>query len=157
MKPTLYLETTVPSYYVARPSRDIIVAAQQECTREWWERRRRDFDIHISQVVLDEVKVGDAEMARQRMELIKPFPLLTLNDDATELTAALIHQGPLPVKAARDAAHIAVAAVFGMHFLLTWNCTHIANAAMFEKVRAICGQQGFSCPVICTPNELLAK
>lgn len=157
MKPKLYLETTVPSYYVARPSRDLIVAAQQQQTQEWWERRRDDFDIQISQVVLDEAKIGDAQMAKQRLGLLRPFPLLTINPEVVGLANALIRSGPLPSKAARDATHIALSAVYGIHFLLSWNCTHIANAKMFGKIGEVCEAHGFDCPVICTPAELLAK
>lgn len=91
------------------------------------------------------------------MELIKPFALLESNDAVKALTRALVHGGPLPEKAVRDAAHIALSAVHGMHFLLTWNCTHIANAMMYAKMRKICAAHGCEWPVICTPDELLAE
>lgn len=155
MKAKLYLETTVPSYYVARPSRDLIMTAHQQITREWWARRQHHFSIYVSQVVLDEASGGDAEMARQRLALIKPFPLLTTTPEVVELAKALLENGPLPPKAARDAAHIALSAVHGMHFLLTWNCRHIANAEMQRKVSQVCEKHGFTVPVICTPDELL--
>jgi hypothetical protein len=157
MKPKLYLETTVPSYYVARPSRDIIRAGQQKLTRDWWGTRLKDFEIFVSDTVFDEISAGEAAMAEKRIELLQPFTLLATNDKVIELADALINGGPLPKKAARDAAHIALAAVHGMHFLLTWNCTHIANAQMFTKMRDICQAHEFDCPVICTPGELLAK
>ncbi len=157
MRPKLYLETTVPSYLVARPSSDLIVAAQQQQTRDWWERRRADFDIQISQVVLDEAGAGDKQMAGKRLELLRPFPLLTINPQAVHLARELVRRGPLPAKAARDATHIALSAIYGMHFLMTWNCAHIANAEMFGKMAEVCRAHGFDCPVICTPAELLAK
>ena len=155
MKPKLYLESTIPSYYVARPSRDLIMAAQQQMTRDWWMRRRKDFDISVSQVVIDEVVVGDREMARQRRELLKPFGQLELSPEATSLAVALIRSGPLPRKATRDALHIAVSAVHEMQFLLTWNCRHIANAEMLRKIQSVCLERGFNCPVVCTPGELM--
>ena len=157
MKPKLYLESTVPSYYVARPSRDVIKAAQQKLTRDWWHSRLKDFEIFISDIVTDEISAGDSEMAKERIELVQPFALLVINDEVIEIADALIRGGSLPKKAARDATHIALSAVHGMHFLLTWNCTHIANAEMFEKISEICLAHGFDCPVICTPGELLAK
>ena len=157
MKPKLYLESTIPSYLVARPSRDVILAGQQKCTRDWWSKRAGSFEIFVSEVVVQEVASGEPAMAARRMTLIKPFAQLESNSAVKELTRALVHGGPLPEKAARDAAHIALAAVHGMHFLLTWNCTHIANAMMFAKMREICAAHGFDCPVICTPDELLAK
>jgi predicted nucleic acid-binding protein len=157
MKPKLYLESTIPSYLVARPSRDVILAGQQKCTRDWWSTRAGDFEIFVSDVVAEEIAAGEAAMARRRLELITPFARLAANDQARKVTAALIRGGPLPEKAARDAAHIALAAVHGMHFLLTWNCTHIANAQMYTKLRELCEAHGCECPVICTPGELLAK
>lgn len=157
MKSKLYLESTIPSYLVARPSRDIILAGQQKCTHDWWNKRADDFEIFVSDVVFDEIATGEAAMAKKRMYLIKSFSLLPINQNVIELADEMIHGGPLPEKAARDATHIALSAVHGMHFLLTWNCTHIANAQMYAKMRAICAAHGFDCPVICTPDELLAK
>ncbi len=149
------MESTIPSYYVARPSRDLVTAAHQQITREWWRKRLEDFDVHISDVVIDEVSLGDPEMARQRLELLKSFPLLSATDAARALTDALVKSGPLPQKAVRDAAHIALSAVHGMDFLLTWNCRHIANAEILRKVEAICARHGVKCPVVCTPGELM--
>ena len=157
MKPKLYLESTIPSYLVARPSRDVILAGQQKITQDWWHTRLNDFEIFISDTVTQEVAVGDSVMAAQRLALIKPFILLAANDEVIELAEALVHGGPLPEKAVRDAVHIAVAAVHRLHFLLTWNCKHIANAQMFGRMREICTAHGFECPVICTPRELMAK
>jgi hypothetical protein len=157
MRPKLYLESTIPSYLVARPSRDVILAGQQKCTRDWWSKRAGDFEIFVSDVVAEEIAAGEAGMAGRRMELIRPFARLVASDKVSEVVSALIHGGPLPPKAARDAAHIALAAVHGMHFLLTWNCTHIANAQMYAKLREICEAHDCDCPVICTPDELLAK
>jgi len=157
MKPKLYLESTIPSYLVARPSRDAILIGQQQCTRDWWNKRAARFEIFVSEVVVGEISSGEIAMAARRMKLIKPFALLESNDAVKALTRALVHGGPLPEKAVRDAAHIALSAVHGMHFLLTWNCTHIANAMMYAKMRKICAAHGCEWPVICTPDELLAE
>ena len=155
MKPTLYLETTVPSYLTAWPSRDLIRAGHQQITKEWWRTRRAEFDIYISQFVLDEAAAGDAEAARERMAALQGLPLLDLTDEVVDLAAALKTSLALPEKAVTDAVHIAIAAVHEMHFLLTWNCTHIANAEMFGAIEAACEERGLSCPVICTPEELM--
>ena len=157
MKARLYLETTIVSYLVARPSRDLVQAANQQVTREWWETERERFEIFISDVVLREAATGDAAMARQRLALLKPFPVLAAEQEVDELAHALIHGGPLPAKAARDAAHIAYAAVHGMHFLATWNCRHIANPSMARRIGQICVEHGFDVPVICTPAILLER
>ena len=155
MAPRLYLETTIPSYLTAWPSRDLIVAAHQQLTKEWWARRRDAFEMYISQFVLDEATAGDAEMARQRLELLRPLPLLDITESVLQLASGLLQSGVIPAKAARDAAHIAISAVHGIDYLITWNCAHIANAMIIKTVQKICAQNGFSCPVICTPQELM--
>jgi predicted nucleic acid-binding protein len=157
MKPALYLETTIPSYLASRPSRDLIVAARQQMTLEWWLRRRADFRLFISQIVLDEAGEGDRDAAAARLSAIEAVPLLAVNEDVIALTQALLSRRVVPRKAARDASHIAVAAVHGIQFLLTWNCTHLANAEIFEPVGAVCAGEGYRCPVICTPAELLGE
>ena len=153
-KPKLYLETTIPSYLTSRPSRDLIIAGHQQITREWWTRRRRQFDIYISQLVIDEAEAGDAAAMRDRLKAIQGLPLLEITSEVEELAAAIIASGAIPRKAATDAAHIAIAGVHRMDFLLTWNCAHIANAAIARAVAGVCRQSGYDCPVICTPEEL---
>ena len=155
MKPSVYVETTIPSYYAAHPSRDVVIAGRQATTREWWERRLPDFRVFISQLVLDEVALGDAQFAARRLQALKRFPLLDLREDIIELARYFVDAGPLPAKAARDALHIALAACHGVDFLLTWNCTHIANAEIIPKIASICCQHGLGCPIICTPDELM--
>jgi len=147
----------VPSYLTAWPSRNLIRAGHQQITKEWWQRRRAGFDIYISQFVLDESAAGDAEAARERLVALQGLPLLDLTDEVIDLAGALKASLALPEKAVTDATHIAIAAVHGMHFLLTWNCTHIANAEMFVGIEKACQERGFSCPVICTPEELMGE
>ena len=89
MRPKLYLETTIPSYLTARPSRDLIVAGHQQITQEWWSRRKNDFSIYISQFVLDEARGGDREAARDRLSVISQFHLLEVTDEVTELSSAI--------------------------------------------------------------------
>jgi hypothetical protein len=150
----LYLETTIPSYLTSRPSRDLIIAGHQQITKEWWMGRRSQFDIYISQLVIDEAEAGDAAAMRDRLKAIQRLPLLEITSEVEELAAAIIASGAIPRKAATDAAHIAIAAVHRMDFLLTWNCAHIANAAIARTVAGVCRQSGYDCPVICTPEEL---
>ena len=157
MKPRLYLETTIPSYLTSRPSRDLIIAGHQQITRDWWENRLCNFQVYISQLVLDEAGAGDLEAARERLRVLQPFPLLDITPEVAELTSGILASGKIPRKAATDAAHIAVAAVHGMDFLVTWNCAHIANAAMVKAIASICREYARECPVICTPEELLGE
>ena len=155
MKPKLYIETSIPSYLTARPSNDIRAMANQNSTIEWWENRRSDFDIFISEFVLAESAQGHPEASARRIEAISGILELEVTEKAKMLAKALIEEGPLPEKSEIDAYHIAVATVNGMDYLLTWNCTHIANAMMRPKVEAVCRFHGFEPPIICTPQELM--
>ena len=154
MRGCVYVESTIPSYLVSRPSRDVVVCARQQVTREWWETWRESFDLVVSQVVIDEVAEGDAEMAAARLSVIGEIPLLDINDEVIELASKIISCSALPPKASRDAAHVAVAAVHGVKYLLTWNCTHLANAQLFDGLQGVCSAAGHRCPIICTPDEL---
>ncbi len=156
MKPRVYLETTIPSYLTAWPSRDLVRAAHQQITRDWWDRRRAKFELYISQVVLRECQAGDATAAAERLKILQDLPLLEQTEGATRLAQALVDRVPLPERAAVDALHVAIAAVHGVDFLLTWNCTHIANATLRDRIESVCRENGYEPPAICTPDELLA-
>lgn len=157
MTPRLYLETTIPSYLTAWPSGNAVIAGHQQTTREWWATCRERFDLHISQFVLDESGLGDPEAARQRLEAIHGLPKLDITPHVTELADALIAEGAVPAVAETDALHIAVAAVHGMNFIVTWNFRHIANATMEPLIREVCQRHGWPCPEICTPEQLLPE
>ena len=155
MKPKVYLETTISSYLASRPSRDLVIAGNQELTHEWWTERRHTFDLYVSQYVLDEAALGDSDAARRRMDILADLKELEASEGAERLTEKLLGEGVVPREAATDAAHIAVATGHGMDFLLTWNCRHIANARMLRKIYSVCDAAGFICPIICTPAELM--
>lgn len=157
MKPKVYLETSVVSYLTARPSRDLIVAANQQITQEWWQVRRAGFELFVSQLVLQEAGAGDPAAAQQRLEVLKEMPLLELSEEALSLAETLGQDGPLPQEAVEDALHIAVATLNGMDYLLTWNFKHLANATMRYKIEQVCRQAGYEPPIICTPQELLEE
>jgi predicted nucleic acid-binding protein len=153
MKPTVYVETTIPSYLTAWPSRDLVRAAHQQITREWWARRGA-FELYASRLVVQECQAGDAQAASDRLAALAGIPLLEQEPEVAELAEALLRDVPLPAKAAADALHIATAAAHGMQYLLTWNCTHIANVALRPQIEAVCRVAGFEPPLICTPEEL---
>jgi len=157
VKSRLYLETTIPSYLTSRPSRDLIVAGHQQITREWWETRRHTFQLYISQLVVDEVGAGDPAAARKRLKVLQDLPLLDITPEVADVAYSILASGKVPRKAATDAAHIAIAAVHGMEFLVTWNCVHIANAAIAKALASICREHACECPVICTPEELMGE
>ena len=153
--PKLYLETTIPSYLTARRSRDLRLAAHQEVTEEWWRDHRREYDLYISDLVLDEAGEGDAEFAASRLATLAGIPSLDVPEEVDDLAGRLLAGELIPAKAAQDAFHVAVSAVHGMDFLLTWNCTHINNVIIIRRMERICGEAGFTCPVICSPDDLL--
>jgi predicted nucleic acid-binding protein len=153
--PKTYLETSVISYLTARPSRDQIAAAHQQLTRDWWERRRTRFDIYVSELVMQEAGRGDPAAALARLESIAGYPVLVIEPSAQALADSILRAAVLPSKAAADALHIALAAVNGMNFLVTWNCTHIANGFVLQSVNTLCRAAGFEPPIVCTPQELM--
>lgn len=155
MRPRVYLETSFVSYLTALPSRDLVTAAHQQITRDWWERRRSSFELFISPAVIRESSAGDPEAAARRLAVLQDIPVLDEADEAVSLAEILIAEIPLPAKAAVDALHVAVAVVHGMDYLLTWNCAHIANAALVGPIESICLSRDYEPPVICTPEQLL--
>lgn len=156
-RPRVYLETTVVSYLTAEPSRDLIQAAHQQITREWWSSRRAEFDLFISQVVINEASEGDPSAAQKRLATVRGLPILDLTEAVTELGEALVAEGPIPERFADDAFHLAFATVHGMDYLVTWNCKHLANAEMLRQVERLLDERGYEIPRVCTPEELMGE
>ena len=152
---SVYLETTFISYLVSAPSRDLIIAAHQRITSDWWVTHRYGYDCFVSQFVIDEASSGDPTEAAKRLEVIAGLEVADASPESERLAAVIIESGAIPHGALNDAAHIAVAAVHGINYLLTWNCRHLANAHILRKVRAVCEENGFWAPDICTPEELM--
>lgn len=154
-KPTVYIETTVISYLAARPSRDLVVAGQQQLTQEWWEGAPQRFALVASQLVLDEAQAGDPAAASRRSSYLESIELLDATDDALALVEEFLRTGAVPASAPDDAVHIAIAVANGVQYLVTWNCRHIANAAMRSRIERVCRSMGFEPTIICTPHELM--
>lgn len=155
MKPSVYMETSIVSYVAARPSGDLVAAARQQLTHVWWECHKSDFDVWVSELVLEEAKLGDLAAAQKRIDAVADLPVLSVTPEAAELAAHLLESSGLPARAGADAVHIAIATVHHMDYLLTWNCKHIANPFIQRAVRRICAQAGYEAPTICTPEELV--
>ena len=153
--PRLYVETTIPSYLTARRSRDLQLAADQQTTEDWWNHQRQHYECFVSPVVADEVARGDVAFAAARMAKLAGLTVLPVNDAAQELTVRLLAEGIIPVIAADDAAHLGVAAAHAMDFLLTWNCKHINNPHLIRRIERACAATELTCPIICTPAELM--
>jgi len=157
MTETVYIETSIIGYLSARSSNNLILMANVEATRQWWDNRRSQFTLYISQVVLDEVAQGDSAIAAQRLEILRNFPLLEVDQAVQNLAEQFLSQSNLPPKASDDALHIAAATVYGLDYLLTWNCKHIANAQIQKKLVQISLNAGYELPTICTPYELMGE
>lgn len=155
MKQRVYLETSIISYLTARPSNDLRAMANQASTVEWWEVRRPEFELYVSELVVAEAEQGDPEAADRRLSIIADIPKLEITEEARRLGVTLVSKGPIPEGSQIDAYHIAVATVNGLDYLLTWNCKHIANARMRPKVELACRNLGYEPPIICTPIELM--
>jgi hypothetical protein len=124
-------------------------------TRKWWDQSRQSFELFTSAAVNEEAAAGDSSAAAARLAILASLPELPVTDAVTALAEALVMHSALPSKARVDALHIAIAAVNGMNYLLTWNCRHLANATLRTKIEHVCRQQGYEPPIICTPKELI--
>ena len=153
--PTVYLETTIPSYLVARPSRDLIVAAHQQITHDWWRDAREHFDIYISEIVLTEIRIGNPDVAARRLALVEGLPILQVNDEVQNLVNIYAQRLGLTGRALADVPHIAFAVTYTMDYLVTWNCAHIANGAVIRRLMEINLELQRHTPIIVTPEELL--
>ena len=155
MKPTVYVETSVVSYLTARPSRDVVVLANQQLTKEWWLHAVDRFNLVASELVIDEAAAGDPGAARERLATLKAMAVVQASDEAKRLARLLLSRGAVPPNASDDATHIALAATSGAEYLVTWNLRHIANAAMRSRIEQACRHAGYAPPIICTPSELM--
>jgi len=151
----VYIETTIPSYLAAWPSRDLLQAARQQITHVWWNNERHNYELCISEIVLDEAAAGDSDAAARRQTFLHDLPLLDLTNAVNGVAKAIMQSGLLPQRAARDAIHIAASSVHRIDILLTWNCRHIANGAIMKELGRIVANCGQEIPIICTPEELL--
>jgi predicted nucleic acid-binding protein len=154
MRARIYVETSVISYLTARPHRDVIVAGQQQLTRDWWENGARHHDLYSSDVVWEEAAQGDQAAAAKRLGFLENLPEIPVTEATIELAELLLQAGALPAVAYADALHVAVCATNEMDILVTWNCKHIANVTMFDVIDRVCRQAGYKPPRICTPVEL---
>ena len=154
VKPSVYIESSIVGYLASRPSRDVIVAARQAISHDWWSDHRHRFDLRISALVEEEIRRGDDEVAKRRLGWVAEIPSLKISDQATELAEQLLAEEVVPAGSEDDALHIAIAAAQGADFLLTWNFRHINNAEMKSAITRVVESCGFVCPHICSPEEL---
>ena len=154
-KSSLYLESTIPSYLAAHPSRDLIVAAHQQIAHDWWQQARGDFEVHISEAVLEEISAGDPDAASRRQGFVEGLSILSLTDEVAALAEEYQSRLGLPPGSQLDALHLAYAVVYEMAYLLTWNCKHLANGVIIQRLQTINVSLGRFTPIIVTPEGLL--
>jgi predicted nucleic acid-binding protein len=155
VRPSVYIDTSIPSYLTSRPSREWPLKRYQWVTCLFWNAHGARFEMHVSRFVVDEVKAGDPDAAQKRVEAISSLPRLEIPDDVDRLTALILKKTGLPNSAKADAEHVAIAATHKIEFLATWNCKHLANPAITPKVARACERAGFRSPAICTPEVIL--
>ncbi len=155
MKKRIYIETTVVSYLTAKQSRDIMIAGHQDATRQLWPELSAKYETYVSALVFTEAKRGDIDQAQLRLAAIKPFPMLDIDDEARSLAEKIINKRAVPTEYPEDALHIAVAAVNGIEVIVTWNFAHLNNPFTRKRVRQVVENEGYECPEICSPEELL--
>lgn len=157
MKEIVYIETTVVSLLVSEPSRDLIIAGNQQATRDWWEHRSGSFLCVTSDETLTESARGDVELARRRLAALKSLPVVPIGSESADLAAEFLRTGALPPRAKSDAIHLAVATISGADYLLTWNCRHLANAQILRRLEREAVRFGWKLPTVCTPPELMGE
>jgi hypothetical protein len=155
MSKRVYIETTVVSYFTARPSRDLMIAGHQEATRELWPKLTAKYETYVSALVYQEAGRGNPDQAEMRLGAIKPFRMLDIDDEARTLAEKIIAGRGIPEEFPEDALHIAVAVVNGIEVIITWNFAHLNNPFTRMMVRQIVENEGYWCPEICSPEELL--
>ena len=153
--PTVYLETTIPSYLAALPSRDLVIAAHQQITHEWWQNARSRFDLFVSEAVLDEIRAGNPDAVARRLQTVAGLPVLQLNDEVRGLVHEYDRRLGLVGRARADVPHFAFAVAYETDYLLTWNCSHIANGEIIRRLMEANAELGRFTPLILTPEELM--
>ena len=152
---TVYIETSIVSYLRQRPSSQVVMAARQLLTHQWWDDERGNYELVTSQYVIDEASAGDPALAAQRLQLLDGILLLPLDLQIGVIANEIISRAILPPKATIDALHIAMVAHHRIQYLLTWNCKHIANAKLLPRVHDVLTDLGYPAPIICTPEEMV--
>ena len=152
---TLYIETSIVSYLRHRPSAQVVMAARQLLTHQWWNNERSKYELVVSQYVIDEASAGDPTLAAERLESLDCIPLLPLDAEIARIADEIMTRAILPARARTDALHIAMVSHHRIQYLLTWNCRHIANATILTRIHQLLTDLSIPIPVICTPEEMV--
>ena len=153
---TIYIETSVISYFIADISNNITVSAHQLATKRMWDYLA-SYDVYISDTVAEEASRGNAEQAKKRMLAMSDFTVLPINDDVKLLAKLFLSKQVIPEKCPEDALHIAVAAINNIEFIVTWNFKHINNPFTYKRIEKIIQDAGYNSPVMCSPEEFIGE
>ena len=157
MKPSVYVESTIPSFLVGEPSEVTVTEARRIATKQWWERKRGNFDLYISSIVEDEIAKGDSRYAEERLALVTGLMRLDVTDEVVTLANELFRYLHLPEGARNDALHLSLSCYYEIEYLLTLNLRHIAHGRVRASLARLHDKTGLIIPVICTPDELLLR
>lgn len=152
---TVYIETSIIGYLCQKPSSQVVTAARQLLTHRWWSEERSNYELVVSQYVVDEVSAGNTALAADRLLVLNDFPVLPNSPEIPQIANEIMSRAILPPKAQVDALHIAAVAHHRIQYLLTWNCKHIANAKILPRIHNLLSELNIPIPIICTPDELL--
>jgi len=154
MKPKVYIETSIPSFYFeTREEPDMV--ARREWTREWWNHAADEYFLVTSEAVLEELGTGEFPGKDKSLELVEWLPLVPVEIEISEIVQTYIRHKVMPANPAGDALHLALASFHKCDFLLTWNCRHLANANKFGHIRRVNAMLGLYSPLLVTPLELM--
>lgn len=152
IKPTVYVDTTIPSYYVDQRE---ALRLHIERTRQWWDQERREYEVYVSDYVRLELGEGEYPGRDEALALIEPIPRLAAADAIADIVEAYLSHRLMPRRDVRDAFHLAFASFYKVDFLLTWNCQHLANARKQQHIRVVNAMLALGTPLIITPLELV--
>ncbi len=156
MKPRVYVETTIPSFY-HEIRQEPEMRARYNWTRLWWDKCSSHYSLFSSLAVIEELEKGRHPRKDVCLEMLSNVPLLTFDQSIAEIVSTYIEHHLMPRDPAGDALHLAIASYHRCHFLLTWNCRNLANANKAEHIRHMNSMLGLHVPTLTTPMELLIK
>ena len=156
MKPKVYIETTIPSFYFETRG-DARAQTWRDVTREWWDAHRHRYDLFASRFVLRELADAPPPKASNALELMDETTILSEPTELADVIQYYMEHKLMPIDAYGDAAHLAMASLHSMEFLRTWNCRHLANANKSRHIAVLNGRLGLPAPVITTPMMLLPE
>lgn len=156
-KPIIYMESSVVSYYAGRPGRDPLKKARAHITKAWWDTCLHRYEPVVSQIVVEEISIGDPLAAKARNAAVKNFRSLEINTGVMPIAAAFFAAMKLPERARNDALHLALCLLHNVDYLVSWNLTHISGIHARHKAMTVCRQLGYASPQICTPVELMEE